>query len=112
MQSFIFYISSLICLQLSSRLASHSINTRGFFAEATPTVAPEIQAGINGYECGNVFFTDKEVRKVVSRCLEKMERKVISPMAYQGPLYSEEESKDYLLWRIKKHPSAYETKGE
>ncbi|KAI6245946.1 hypothetical protein HI914_06289 [Erysiphe necator] len=102
--------SGLFLLYLSSRPTYSPHNAYKFFAEATPVEATENQNDNIGYECGDIFFTDKEANEVVSRCMDRMGQQQYFPDEYRGPLVNDKDSKKYFIWPVAKEKKIYTNK--
>lgn len=55
-----------------------------------------------GYECGNIFFTDTEVKDALSIALSSLDKGYDYPQIYRDQLYSESKFEEYFLFPIKK----------
>ncbi|POS83658.1 hypothetical protein EPUL_004335 [Erysiphe pulchra] len=73
---------------------------------ATPPNPPQPSAQANldldGYECGNVFFTYREINNALSLALPSIDKGYNYPRRYQGKLYSDSLFKEYLIYPISK----------
>ncbi|POS82557.1 hypothetical protein EPUL_005323, partial [Erysiphe pulchra] len=58
---------------------------------------------LDGYECGNVFFTNFEVYDALRLGLASLDEGFNYPQRYQGKLYSESKLEEYFLYPISKH---------
>ncbi|KHJ30114.1 putative candidate secreted effector protein [Erysiphe necator] len=55
-----------------------------------------------GYECGDIFFSDYDVKEAVSRCIELGLEDHEFPHLYLGSLYDSTDASNYLAWPIAK----------
>lgn len=65
--------------------------------------SPQAQANDNqkGYECGEIFFNDSEVKEAFSLALISIDKGYYYPQLYRGKLYSDSKFEEHFLYPIK-----------